>query len=218
MENSLVVMTHVTDEEHPGFHLFRRTAEAHGLRLRISVSPTWRSWLDGLIAARNVVAHTDAEIFMWLDGYDTIILADEAEILEKYNQLEAPFLIGTESRCWPDPEKAGAYRPGCSKWQYVNAGGYIGHAASMREVLNVLRLEQADGSTQRLFTGAYLQGRIERDDGCEIFQSCSNVEMIDRDFVISGGRLFNLATNSHPCVLHFNGRNDPTEYIKRLGL
>lgn len=209
---------HITDERHPGYHLFRRTAEAHGLHLQINVSSIWRSFIDCLVTAREAAASVDAELFMYLDAYDTIVLADEDEILEKFERLNVPFLISTEKACWPDRNRADTYLPGHSEWQYVNGGGYIGQRAYVSKVLDGFSLGKGDGSNQRLFTDAYLRGQIERDDTCEIFQSCAFTEEMDDDFIISNGRLFNRATGTYPCVLHFNGRTPATEYIKRLGL
>lgn len=177
---------------------------------------------------------SDDEIILFTDGYDTLFMTGEEEILEKFSTFKKALIFSTETQCWPDPELANLY-PGDEQgpYKYLNSGGFIGKAGLIKEVLSnesFYKNEKFDYSNQYLWTQQYFKdsARIGLDTNCEIFNTFSpeigkeyyaegdeykhdsmystlKNEWFKTNFSINDGRIINKLTGTTPCQAHFNG-------------
>jgi hypothetical protein len=125
------------------------------------------------------------EIIFFTDGYDTVFVTNEKEILGKYYALDSPVVFSTEVNCYPYSTFAYLYQ-GNRKFKYLNSGGYIGKAGDILQLYKSLKnldLRQrisADGqyhwSNQYHWTKLYLyfDTCIKLDTDCSIFQTFAN--------------------------------------------
>ncbi|MBW8687208.1 glycosyltransferase domain-containing protein [Chitinophaga rhizophila] len=174
----------------------------------------------------------DNEIVLFTDGYDAIMLADEDEILEKFDKIGTDLLFSAETCCYPDKSLAPRYPATDSLYKYLNSGGFIGRAGLLKQ-LHEVDLSEVSGnftySNQYLWSVIYLenQHQMKLDTDCEIFCTFSPeiteqalgeaqrgnreayvkyfYEWFNEHFIISNGRIYNKITGTWPCNAHFNG-------------
>ena len=168
-----------------------------------------------LATARRAVSE-HYEFVLSLDGYDTLCLADEWEIVGKFLALSHPMVICGEMNCWPDPRLACRYPPAVSSspFRFINAGAYIaytGYLLAMMDRWGITESFEA-GSDQGFLTERLLSdpGCIHIDSECNIFQALCGLK--PDFFVCSGGRVVNPITHRIPCILHGNGHVDMSQY------
>jgi hypothetical protein len=170
--------------------LLVESAERNGITLK-SYTPHWRGHVDGKLREGVKFLSAQPEPYaMFVDGYDSLILKPEAEILARLAALGSPLLIAAERTCWPDEEVADQY-PDVPAPRFLNSGGYIGTRAEMLTAMHTAILWASGEDDQRAWTRAYLGGalNIQIDHGRRIFQSMG-------DGVVLGD----------VCVGHWNGR------------
>ena len=157
---------------------------------------------------------------LYTDCFDSFLLADTDEIMRNFRAMNSPVVISAEKNCFPltdldwhfkhSSDKPDTFR---SEWIYPNAGGWMGEIPALIATLEKLReyvgsaLPDDDQAywCQGLATGTV---RAKIDTGCRIFQTMANS---DQDVRVIEGRLYNLTTESCPCVVHFNGRTPGME-------
>lgn len=171
------------------------------------------------------------EIILFTDGYDSLLLANEKEILDKFHQANTDLLFSAETNCYPDPSLEGQYPATSSPYRFLNSGGFIGRAGVIRNLLATDETETTSAftwSNQYQWTLRYLKQPfgMRLDTGCEIFCTFSP-EVIFRllpeavrdmptyskvfyewfhiNFEIRNGRIFNRITKTWPCNAHFCG-------------
>jgi hypothetical protein len=76
------------------------------------------------------------EIILFTDGYDSMLVCGEAEVLAKYSRFAAPLVFTAEKTCWPCPDLADAFPSSGTPFRYLNSGGFIGQAGVLVDVLN----------------------------------------------------------------------------------
>lgn len=171
----------------------------------------------------------DDEIILFLDGYDSIIVANEEEILSKYIQLNKGVAFSAEINCWPDNDLAKLFPYTNSTFKYLNSGGFIGRSKLIKNILNQEVEEKTNfiNSDQYLWIKRFLKNQktIGLDYNCKIFntfysdlddelttdRSLSDDHMRKKlvwfrnNYSFQGSRIYNKETEEYPCILHFNG-------------
>lgn len=234
----MIVLTVISDISHVGFFRLKASCALQNLALKTFVcnqneyeNKNHRS-KDELI--KNFLNELDEEeIVLFTDGYDTLMLAGEEEILEKFRAAKTSLLFSAEADCFPDTSIKHLYPPATDgPYQFLNSGGYIGKAGMIKKVLseNISDVESNfNWSNQYSWAIRYLRNtdRIKLDSGCHIFTAFSN-EAIQNSlpedsktdeaynvafyhwfhthYEISNGRIFNKITGTWPCNAHFNGQ------------
>lgn len=118
----------------------------------------WRSFIHGKTILGAEFLKTRAEPFaMWVDGYDSLILKSETEIISRLN---APVLISAERNCFPDFARAAEFPDTSHLPTFVCAGGYIGRREDLIAALETVAAIAKDGDDQRAWTEAYLSGAV----------------------------------------------------------
>lgn len=231
------VVTVVSDTGRFGFFRLKASCALLGLSLDALVveqsSYSGNRVKDELL--RSYLAGVDdEEIVLFTDGYDTLMLAGEDEILEKFERAGTDLLVSAETYCFPWEELAGQYPVTDSPYRYLNSGGMIGRAGFIKELLDrevVIPSDKFEWSNQYVWAIRYLQDttQMKLDTQCEVFCTGSPEvtffalseadrenpiayirsyhEWFYRNFSVEDGRVFNRITGTYPCNMHFNGRS-----------
>ena len=229
------VLTVISDPDNFGFFRLKASCAIKGLEL-IAIVCEQHTFVNNRVKddlLKDYLAGLDEEeIVMFSDGYDTLLLAGEEEILEKFYQAETDLLVSAETNCFPEKSLASDY-PACeTPYRYLNCGGFIGRVRAIREFLSLEATGQDDRhawSNQYVWTLRYLRHThlIKLDVRCEIFCTFYTVitlypspddakrdrktysriysEWFYRNFSIREGRIYNKMTGTWPCNAHFNG-------------
>ncbi len=233
----MIVLTCISNMEHPGYKLLLQSCDYYGLNLKTLYNKGgWNSHRLKDFHVQNYLKTLDPdEIILFTDGYDTMFVSGEEEILKKYKAFGGTVVFSAETNCFPHEAHKIEYGIGETKFQYLNSGGYIGSVASLLKLFDKLELMVSAGdisessyqmSNQFLWTKLYLLHRseIRLDYHCNIFQTFVNridilhshpatrnklffeeVNHVLEDFYIDKSRLYNEVTGSTPSHLHFNG-------------
>jgi hypothetical protein len=133
------VITCVSDRRHPDFQRFLRASCAHhDLELTTLVfRGRWTTHrIKDLLLRRYLRTIPADTLILFADGYDTIFLCAEDEILAKYRAAGAPIVFTAEKNCWPCPELADLYPHSPTAFRYLNSGGFIGPAGLLLDLLD----------------------------------------------------------------------------------
>jgi len=248
---TLQIVTYITDDKHPLFnsHLLA-SCEHHGLKL-VVLKPTrlellksfLTNWIRGIKRTNvNRVVHLykylrkvpDDDIILFSDGYDTFMLSGAEEILEKYYSFNHPLVFSTEANCWPDPSLASRYLAKLNNTKFLNAGGFIGRAGDLKQILKKYRTIQTEKfpkSDQYRWHLMYLMNpdSLVLDQNSKIFicmatsqdkgnwkdygEARSKEEYrsgvfnkLRAEFTVKSSRLVMTQSGKKPCHIHFNGR------------
>ncbi|HTI07209.1 MAG TPA: hypothetical protein VL832_01600 [Puia sp.] len=229
------VLTVISDPVHLGFVRLKMSCVSQGLDL-IAIDCSNGGWTNNRtkdILLRNYLTGLDGEeVVLFSDGYDTMMLAGEEEILEKFEQEKTDLLVSAEANCFPDKSLQDLYPPSDTIYRYLNCGGFIGRVKAIRDFLCKEVADPGtrhDWSNQYIWTLKYLQDtrQLKLDTRCEIFCTFYTIigqfplpddavrnrkeytriyqEWFQQNFVVRNDRIFNKLTETWPCNVHFNG-------------
>lgn len=182
------VITCISDVENPGYvYGLKASCNYFGLDLITLVTKDnkWESHRNKDIklfsALRNLAMD---EIVLFTDGYDTLFIGNEEEILTRYKDAvgEKGILISGEKSCYPDTSLAFQFQDIPSDFKYINSGGIIGTVRTLLEALSEIekiKIELVTNSdlfpysNQYLWTLYYIknQEKIVIDFQCKLFQT-----------------------------------------------
>lgn len=125
------------------------------------------------------------ELVFLTDGYDVIFVANEKEILQKYDRLapKQQVLISADRICSPDLQQANNFVATRFGYNYLNCGGIVGKTKDILEIINEvqnialhdksLKNKEYVWSNQYLWTQVFLSKKFDivLDGSCEIFQT-----------------------------------------------
>lgn len=118
------------------------------------------------------------EIILFTDGYDTLLLATEDEIMKKFREFGKETVFSAERNCWPDTELEEYFpKNHASPFKYLNSGGFIGTTGMLKSLLEreVIGKKDYHWSNQYAWILRYLDApeHIALDHHCEIFYTAS---------------------------------------------
>lgn len=175
----------------------------------------WRGFGTKLIEVYEYFRQNeDVNELIFVDAYDVLFLANAKEIESKIKD-RTKILVSVEKGCWPDSSLASQYPETKSEWKYINSGTYYApRELYMRMIEN--NPPQYTDDDQLYLTNEFLNNpdAFVLDYDCEVFQCHSFVA--EDDYEYKEGRVFNLKTNSIPCIIHFNGKSDNSKVLKLL--
>ena len=168
------------------------------------------------------------EVVLFTDAYDTLLVQNSAQILQKFYSFNADLIISAESHFWPTEgreEVKDQFEIYESKWRYLNSGGYIGYAWAIKAMVDYCAERLASGDwdfskpddqalTQRFFL-ANRHGqecRVRLDIEAEIFASLNTSVS---DFVVSRSRVLRRSSGVPTCVLHANADKGNLDILHR---
>lgn len=134
--------------------LLLESARRVGIEVASYTPNPWKDYANGKTRCGADFLRTRTEPFaMWTDGYDSLILKPEADILSR---LTAPVLISAERNCFPDSHRAEEFPDAGTLPRFLCAGGYIGRREELIAALEVVLSMATTGDDQRAWTSAYL--------------------------------------------------------------
>ncbi|HLK55672.1 MAG TPA: hypothetical protein VKU00_03860 [Chthonomonadaceae bacterium] len=159
------------------------------------------------------------QTILFLDGWDSVVLAGQEEIEARYLAFDVPLLMSAERYCAPFPWLAERFPVIESPYRHVNAGNWIGQAGYVRalwERMGLWRLPDALND-QGVLTDWFLShpGEIVLDHRCELFQ---NLYISEGDIDYSGERPRNIVTGGSPVLFHGSGGADMRAVLASLNL
>ena len=161
-----------------------------------------------ILMAEYLKTLDDDEIVMFVDAFDVIIVADKEVILEKFLNMNTPFLMSAEKNCYPE-HLINRYPPMQNSFKYINTGSYIGYVKDLKAWLDDLPHINPSASDQLQVSIHYLDGHVffNLDYDCELFLPLCLVEDQEIAIDVDNGIVHCLTTNSEPCVIHANGKS-----------
>ncbi len=156
-----------------------------------------------------------------LDGFDTFIVSDSAEIERKFEHINKPIICAAErkhaSPVWNAAyekifNSSGIYPSTPTGYKYLNAGAWISTAGYALDLLGNPSIKNSTND-QTFFTYLYLKGKVFIDYRCEIF-TCIRRET---DLALIKDRFRNVFTDSSPCIIHAPADVSMKNIVSHLG-
>jgi len=145
----------------------------------------------------------DDDIIIFTDAWDVIYLDTTDSIVEKYKKFNKDIVFGSEKTCWPDSEREKDFiDTKDTVFPYLNSGGYIGKAKTIRDLLNIYNDEERTDD-QRFWIDKYLNNKdkIGLDTNAEIFlNTCAT----DKKYYTFNNKFVYTETNTSPSIIHAN--------------
>jgi len=190
-----------------------QTSKFHGVSINYILAKTWTGYVDKIKYMKKAIADISPEdIVCFIDAYDVLVNASEADIMHQFKSYNCDLLIGAELNCYPENYKQQFDDlKSSSLYKYINSGGYIGYNNAIKEMLfwkneDDLKLICNKGTDQAYVIEYYLENTaksIQLDIQCRFIQ---NMYWYDwKEFVITNGQFYNTIMESFPCFIHFNG-------------
>ncbi|MCX5577039.1 2OG-Fe(II) oxygenase [Kaistia terrae] len=183
-----------------------RAGQAGGLKINLL-----KRFLSGL---------DDANIVLFVDGYDTLVNAPLDEIAERFFEAEVDILFAAQRQWRSEKDLSGHFPETKSGDRYLNGGAYVGLAASLREFLSAPLADDDDDQTY--LSEAYLrhsQGgsdiQVALDTEARLFQS---VSAASSDITITEEKqILNTTVDRRPLILHGGGDKADKRRFTNLG-
>lgn len=195
------------------------------LNASVLVKEEWGGYIDKITNIMNLIKNIpDNDIICVIDAYDVLAFCKEVEIIRKFKSLNCNLIISSELNLYPERyrdqyDHIYSNKDIPTKYNYVNAGGYIGYKHALDKLFQWKSIAEMkricdDGGDQNYFTEYYIEHfgmlvnskkMVDLDRRQLIFQSMYKVDC--REFAIMSGRLYNTVLKTFPCFVHFNGHN-----------
>lgn len=183
----------------------------------LGMGSVYRGLSDKIIHLREYIKDLpDDDIFMFVDGYDVLCLADEKTILDKFFSIGAPFIIAVERGCGPYPILIRKYPHSSTSFRYLNSGTYIGYVSVVKKILNEFGKINPKLDDQGYFALHYFENPdlYTFDYYCELFFPILGVDESEMVFDIENKSVTVLETGTTPCFFHGNGKAGRILYQK----
>ncbi len=150
----------------------------------------------------------DNHIVMFVDGYDTLILADKETILRKFFEKEVVCVFGAEASAesFPFRHLSSRFPRSPTKFQFLNSGTYIAYAGYLKRVLDAINIIKEKSSDQGQIVLYYINhtNEIYLDYFCDLFFPLHRVKGSEVHIDEENKTVRCLLTDTHPCVIHGN--------------
>ncbi len=147
------------------------------------------------------------DVVLFLDAYDTLLLADERTILDQFLKMEVPIVVSVETSCHPFPHLMPYYPASPTKFKYINSGSFIGYARDLLKMFEEMSPIPDETDDQGLLTVFYLYHpeRMKLDFLCDLFLPLYQVEQEELELDPNKKCVRCKTTSTFPCVIHGNG-------------
>jgi len=195
------IITVINDTNDFGFNLLRLSCALNNLQLVVLVSGkdfNSNRIKDELL--EDYLSETDdGEIVLFTDGNDAVVIAQEDEILGKFNKMNSDLndavviaqedeilgkfnkmnsdlVFSAEMTCWPDLTLAEQHpHISSSPYKYLNSGGFIGKVGYIKQLLKDVDVDTSSfkRSNQYIWMQRYFKNshKMYLDTNCEIFST-----------------------------------------------
>jgi len=167
----------------------------------------------------------DNDIIVFVDGFDTLCLSDEKEIIKKFKNLNCQMLLSIENVGSLSFIHSAVFQK--VKGKFINTGLYMGYAKFMREFLEEMYKNDFDNNSNQKTWANFLERKnnydhIKLDIDSEIFFNYSftttdKYKIEDRRIKIKPIDKKNELKIIEPCFIQGNGCEDLSGIIKATG-
>jgi hypothetical protein len=170
----------------------------------------YRAIKEGLVKADYVI---------YTDSWDLVFAASPQEIIQRYFSFNVDLVVNTERNCFPLTYKDEFDKiQAPTDFKYLNSGFVVGKTDALLACLEAMDLPNVPADyydaekkcnihfeDQTLLQEVFLKQPVTMalDYYCTLSQTLHDAKIEEFDF--SEARIKNIATNSYPCVFHFNG-------------
>ncbi len=208
----------VASDSTPGLQRLLDSCERLGIEIDVlGLGKPYRSNIEKIRYIRNYVKEMPGDdVVLFLDGYDTLVLADKEAILQKFLAFNVPFVISTERICWPLVDLADQFPISPTSFRYINSGVMIGYVKSIKHIFNGINLVTRIRSDQSLLSTYFLNNNnfFCLDYFSELSLSLFGINGNEIEFDYENKSVRCLETNSFPCIIHDNGPTTGEIYDK----
>jgi hypothetical protein len=208
------IFTYCTDESQLIY--LKKTANLFNLKINYILSPQseWKCFSGKILKMKQILdTMEDESLICFIDAYDVLVNASADEILEKFLSYNSNLVISAELNSYPggfqhlyDHSKAK------TNFKFLNSGGYCGYKKSLMKIFNWKTDEEIieickNCGDQHYFVRYYLEHYDEMvlDTNCLLFQCMFQTDWNEFKFI--EGRCKNVALDTKPCFIHFNGES-----------
>jgi hypothetical protein len=199
------VVTCITNQNQVGYvNALKASCKYHGLELVTLIIEDYVSHRQRTRSIRKWLETVESdELILFTDGYDTILVADEQEILAKYNRISPndKIIMSADRLCgigYIGPE---FFTKTPFGYDYMCSGGYVGKAKILIEAIDsIYKLMEGDNTDKNKecewddhyeWTKFYAndQSDLVLDTNCEIFQTFttqSTVANLQQYYLVEG--------------------------------
>jgi len=146
---------------------------------------------------------------LYTDGWDAFFTAPLTEIIDKYERMGSPPMLVSAYTGFADSTKPDGFGDESEPRRYPHVGGYFAELPVVIDAFErMLQLPNQTGDDSFSWRDAWLEGwfRPVLDSKCQIFQvTDEQCVKVPNNWGVGGPRVFNMATGSHPCILHLAG-------------
>ena len=158
----------------------------------------------------------DEDIVVFVDGFDTLLLANKKEIIEKFKSFDCDILLSIENVGSLSFIHSAVFQK--VKGKFINTGLYMGYAKALKDFLQEMYTQEFDKSSNQKTWANYLEkkndySRIALDSNSDIFL---NYSFTTTNKIISKNKRVYL-DESVPCFIQGNGCEDLSKIIKNTG-
>lgn len=215
---------------------FTRSVTGFGMLARIyGAGMPFRSFyldkiVDLLAEIKALPGHLTHVLFS--DSIDSFLLAGEGELLDRFSDLGAEFVISMERECWParGADWSSRFPPALDNRCWPNSGGWMatrnGAVSVLMECIRIheactapvpgqsfqslLPYQEFFTDDQWLLQAAFLRQdvTITPDYRAELFTNFGTADrkLVDnKDYEVRDGRLYCKKSDTYPLVAHFSG-------------
>lgn len=214
MHSTLHICTYASPYRR-GVGQLETSCKALGVKLHVlGLEKPYRGFCDKFLAVQEFIKKLpEQDIVLFLDGYDTLLLAPPEEIVEKFLAIAAPIVVSAERESYPDGSLAVLYPPSPTTFRYVNSGLYIGFVGALRKFFKALSPFQAEDDDQALMAHFFLDhsGEMVLDTHCQLFLNTAHLGV--DELATEGRRVFLRETETQPIAIHGNGKSLWYQYL-----
>lgn len=198
----------VATKPHPALDQLLHSCEKQGLKITVlGMGLPYPSNGMKFIWMQEAVRDLPADdIVLFVDGYDTLLLADEKTLLERFAAFEAPLVMGAETNCAPYKNLFRKFPKSPTPFRYINTGTYMGYVSQIRKVFDEISPIQPNLDDQGVLSMYYVnhQDKMVLDTNCDLFLTLHRID--PEQIVIDREKCQVIApTKTIPCVVHGNG-------------
>jgi hypothetical protein len=206
--------------------ILNQSVSDRGMKLEIfGWGEVWKNYGTKLhLFNQHIQQYNDNEIILFMDAYDTILLANEDEIITKYNQLNSTLSVKKRDLIFSNGSNLMIY-PLNKILLQMNSGMFIGRGGKIKELLSRICKEydlEKEGSCdvilERYKDEYYIDDENELFynyyfDGClkDIFTD----QLLKNDIIVRNKRLY--VRGKVPLAIHFPKNSMNKKIILDLG-
>jgi hypothetical protein len=229
----------IATHEHGYFNSLKDSCERNNIELHVvGIGKKWEGWQTKMKYIRETLdLLSEDTIILYTDAYDSIIIGNEQEILDRYYSLNEPVIFSAYSGGGGFINHFFFGKP-CGKNASLNAGGFIGRVKELKQLFDGICKDKkciGDIDDQKIINQYCHKNPISLDTQNKLFYIFDWENHFEAYVNILQGKQSNLLqietkdykvdqilyckkTNSYPIILHANNSGNMDLLLKQLNI